>query len=325
MVVDINLKILADDIKHDPDSIMQKPIACSLCKSENVITDPESGEVVCSECGAVISDKMEAQGDSGTRASYILRSGGQTAGGGRGMPGSLARSDMGLSTVMARSDRDAIGNKIDQSVRPMIERIRTWDYRTQIHGSSDRNLREAFDQLDNLKHKLALPDSVIEKAAYIYRKAQARKLVQGRSVSAILTAATYIACREVGIPETLKEIGVANNITHKLVAKAYRILVSELEIKIPTSDPVKCIVKVANKATIDEKTKRQAIDIMDDVTKREISAGKDPMGLAATVVYMSCIKAGEDRTQKDIAQAAGITDATLRNRFRDLMNKLELQ
>jgi transcription initiation factor TFIIB len=199
------------------------------------------------------------------------------------------------------------------------------DYRTQIHGSSDRNLRTAFDQLDNLKHKLALPDSVIEeKAAYIYRKAQTRELVQGRSVPAVLTAATYIACREVGIPETLKEIGVTNNINHKLVAKAYRILISELEMNIQSCDPVKCVVKVANKAAIDEKTKRQAIDIMDDVTKREMSAGKDPMGLAATVVYMSCIKTGEDRTQKDIAQAAGVTDATLRNRFRDLRDKLEL-
>ena len=148
--------------------------------------------------------------------------------------------------------------------------------------------------------------------------------MQGRSVSAVLTAATYIACREVGIPETLKEIGVTNNINHRLVAKAYRILISELEINIQTCDPVKCVVKVANKAAIDEKTKRQAIDIMDDVTKREMSAGKDPMGLAATVVYMSCIKTGEDRTQKDIAQAAGVTDATLRNRFRDLRNKLEL-
>ena len=73
---------------------------------------------------------------------------------------------------------------------------------------------------------------------------------------------------------------------------------------------MKCVVRVANKATIDEKTKRQAIEIMKDVTNREISAGKNPMGLAATVVYISCIKTGENVTQKNIAQAAGITDVT---------------
>ena len=115
-----------------------------------------------------------------------------------------------------------------------------------------------------------------------------------------------------------------NNIKRKLVAKAYRVLISELGVKLPTCDPIKCVVKVANKANIDEKTKRQAIEIMDDVTKREISAGKDPMGLAATVLYISCIRTGENITQRDIAQAAGITDVTLRNRFKDLMDKLEL-
>ena len=175
-----------------------------------------------------------------------------------------------------------------------------------------------------MKDKLGLPDAIIEKTAYIYRKAQQRRLAQGRSVAVILTAAVYIACREAGIPKTLKEIAVANNTKRKLVAKAYRVLISELGVKLPTCDPIKCVVKVANKATIDEKTKRQAIKIMDDVTKREISAGKDPMGLAATVLYMSCIRTGENVTQRDIAQAAGITDVTLRNRFKDLMNKLEL-
>src|ERR1700758_1960735 len=145
-----------------------------------------------------------------------------------------------------------------------------------------------------------------------------------RSVSVILTAAIYIACREAGIPKTLKEIALANNTKRNLVAKAYRVIISELGVKLPTCDPIKCVIKVANKATIDEKTKRQAIEIMEDVTKKEISAGKDPMALAATVLYMSCIRTGENVTQRDIAEAAGITDVTLRNRFKDLMDKLEL-
>jgi transcription initiation factor TFIIB len=101
-------------------------------------------------------------------------------------------------------------------------------------------------------------------------------------------------------------------------------VIYELDIKIPTLDPMKCIVKVANKAVLNEKTKRHAIDVMSNVTKKEISAGKNPMGLAATVLYISCIKTGEHRTQKDIAEAARITDVTLRNRFKDLKDKLQL-
>ena len=101
-------------------------------------------------------------------------------------------------------------------------------------------------------------------------------------------------------------------------------MVSDLDIKISTLDPVGCVVKVANKAILNEKTKRHAIDIMNNITRREISAGKNPMGLAATVLYISCRDTGEHRTQKGIAKAAGITDVTLRNKFKDLKDKLGL-
>ena len=88
---------------------------------------------------------------------------------------------------------------------------------------------------------------------------------------------------------------------------------------------MKCVVKVANKACLNEKIKRQATDIMNKVKKNEISAGKDPMGLAATVLYISCLNTGENRTKKEIANAAGITDLTLRNRFNELKSKLQLR
>jgi len=149
-------------------------------------------------------------------------------------------------------------------------------------------------------------------------------LVRGRSISTVLTAAIYSSCRELGIPRSLDDIAIISNIKGKSIAKCYRLLIYELDIKIPTLDPMKCIVKVANKAVLNEKTKRHAIDVMSNVTKKEISAGKNPMGLAATVLYISCIKTGEHRSQKDIAEAAGITDVTLRNRFKDLKDKLQL-
>jgi transcription initiation factor TFIIB len=231
---------------------------------------------------------------------------------------------MGLSTVIARTDKDASGYKIESSMLSTMNRLRTWDFRTQVHSSAERNLRLAFSELHILKDKLGLSDAIIEKTAYIYRKAQEKGLVRGRSTSVALAAAIYISCREAGIPKTLKEIAEANNIRRKATAKTCRILLTELDIKIPTFDPIKCVVKVANKANLDESTKRHAIGVMNNVTKKEISAGKNPMGLAATVLYASSIKTGDNRTQKDIAQAAGITDVTLRNRFKDLQDKLQL-
>ncbi|MFL6472394.1 MAG: transcription initiation factor IIB family protein [Nitrososphaeraceae archaeon] len=297
---------------------------CSICnRSDKIVMDAESGEIICSNCGMVLSDKVE---DTSHSERHIF-SGGE---GGKidetrtrtGAPTSLARHDMGLATIIGSDDKDASGHKIDPSIRSTMQRLRTWDFRLKLNTPSDRSLREAFMLLDTLKDKLGLSDAIIENTAYLYRKAQQRKFLRGRSIPAVICAATYIACRDLGISKTMKDIAAASNVKRKNIARIYRQLMLELDYKVPNIDPAKCVVRVANKANLTEKTKRQALNIMEKVTENEISAGKDPMGVAATVLYISCIKTGENTSQKDISHAAGITEVTLRNRFKDLKNQL---
>jgi transcription initiation factor TFIIB len=169
-----------------------------------------------------------------------------------------------------------------------------------------------------LKDKLGLSDTIIEKTAYIYRKAEERELVRGRSISAMVTAAIYIACRELETPRTFKEIAAISNTKRKNLTRCCRLLISEFDIKVPIADPMKCIIKIANKANLSEKTTRQAMNMMTQIIHRGISAGKNPMSVAATVLYISSSKAGENITQLHIANAAGITEVTIRNRIREL-------
>jgi transcription initiation factor TFIIB len=310
--------------KRKPSSNSQLAPVCSICKSNQIITDSESSELICSKCGQVISDKVQQEGPEWRNFDLLSPGQSNTSRSRVGMSTSLARHDMGLSTIIGRTDRDASGQKIDAAMRSTMDRLRTWDYRTQVRNATDRNLRNAFFKLDILKDKFGLTDSVVEKAAYIYRKAQERGLVRGRTISGVLAAAIYIACREMGISRTLKDIASYSNVKFKEVAKSYRLLCIELDLKVPIVDPMKYIVKVANKANLSEKTKRQAAEIMNNITQREISTGKNPMGLAASVLYMSSIKTGENITQGNLSDAAGVTEVTLRNRYKDLMNRLEL-
>jgi transcription initiation factor TFIIB len=295
-------------------------ILCSICQKDEMITDLESGEIICSSCGFVVSDKAQE-----TRAEWRAFNPEESSNRTRtGIPTSLARHDMGLSTVIGKSDKDASGRGLDTAMRATMERLRTWDFRTQAHTPTDRNLRHAFSQLDILKDKLGLPDAATEKTAYIYRKAQERGMVRGRTISGVLAAAAYIACRETGISRSLSDIADVSNIKRKELARTYRLLVFELDLKIPMVDPMKCIAKVANKANLSERTKRQAITIMGTITKSGVSAGKDPMGLAASVLYLSCLNTGEPISQMNIADASGVTEVTIRNRFKDLKNQLHL-
>jgi len=242
---------------------MQRSIICSVCnKAQTIITDPQSGEIICGSCGLVVLDKIPVRGPEwGT---FI-------ADGRTGIPSSLARYDMGLSTIIGWTNKDSSGHRLDEAMHSRMKRLRTWDSRIRLHTSVEKSLKQAFNELDSLKDKLGLSDVIVEKTAYIYRKAEERALLRGRAISSILAAAVYIACREIGMPRTLNEIAASSNIKLRTLAMDYRLLVKKLDLKIPLVDPIICIAKIANKANLTEKTKRQTIDIMHDVIKREIS------------------------------------------------------
>jgi transcription initiation factor TFIIB len=288
--------------------------------NESIITDSESGEMICSRCGRVISDNLPEINSDWHR--YFMDE--SKMGTRIGSRSSLARHDMGLSTIIGRSGRDASGNRLDTAMRTKMNRLATWDLRSQLHTPKDRSLRQAFFKLDVLKDKLGLSDTIVEKAAYIYRKAQSKKITRGRTISGVLAAAIYISCREMGVQRTLNDIAIVCSVKRKELSKDFRILCTKLDLRIPQADPMKCIAKVANKVKLSEKTKRHASLLMSNVTKEEISAGKDPMGLAASVLYLSGIKNGELVTQSNIAAAAGVTEVTVRNRTKELRDKLVL-
>lgn len=300
---------------------MQSSIVSCMCgKGQQLVTDLESGEIACSKCGSVSSDRVQE-----SRAEWRTFDSESNDRSRVGSPTTLAYHDMGLATVIGKENRDSSGRQLDPSMNASIQRLRTWDFRSQVHSPTHRNLMHAFSELGRLKDKLGLSDAIMEKTAYVYRKAQEKQLVRGRSTSSILAAAIYAVCREMGASRTLKDVANATDIKRKAISRSYRILVLELDIKVPLVDPMKCIAKIANGAKLSEKTKRMAMDTMKYLIGKEISAGKLPMGLAATVLYMSCLANGESKTQKDIADMAGVTEVTIRNRFKDLKAKLELE
>lgn len=293
---------------------------CPKCGKGPMIMDSTSGELFCSNCGFVVKEKIEEIGPEWRAFSKEEKEDRSRT----GIPSSLAMHDMGLATVIGSKDIDASGKSLPAFMRSTIERLRTWDSRSQVHEPADRNLRQAFSELDRLADKLNVSDAVIERAAYIYRKALEKGLVRGRSISALIAAALYAACRDMEIPRTLKDLSTASNIRKKDIARCYRLLLREMNLKMPVVDPIKCVSRITSKAKLSEKTKRRALEILKKAEELKTSAGKDPMGLAAAALYVACVLEGENKTQKDIAEAAGVTEVTIRNRYKGLKSALKL-
>jgi transcription initiation factor TFIIB len=291
---------------------------CPSCAKNSILSDASTGEIYCRNCGYVLAQKIEEAGPEWRSFSNDESDKSRV-----GAATSLTMHDMGLSTVIGSADKDATGKPLSASMKNSIERLRTWDSRTQARTSADRNLRQALNELSKMKEKLGLADAVVEKAAYIYRKAMEKKLVRGRSIHGLIAACLYAACRNTETPRTLDDVADSINIRRKDVARCYRLIFKELDLKMPVADPTKGIARIASVANLSERTKRKAMEILNKAKVIGMVAGKDPMGLAAAALYLACVSNGEIRSQKDISLAAGVTEVTIRNRCVGLKGLLD--
>ncbi|HEX9845292.1 MAG TPA: TFIIB-type zinc ribbon-containing protein [Candidatus Nitrosotenuis sp.] len=282
------------------------------CKEHLLVNDHESGELVCGRCGLVIQEKIiEERPEWRTLENSSERS--------RVGDGTyLSKHDRGLATIIGPANKDVTGKPLSVSMKNTISRLRIWDSRSQAYNSSARNLRRAFSELLSMREKLGLSDVIVEKTAYLYRKAHEKKLTRGRPISAFICAALYAACRDSETPRTVKDIAKASGIKSKQINKCYRRIIEGLDLRMPTVNPIQCVSKIANKVGVSEKTKRVAVSILQNYEKSGNSAGKSPMCIAATAVYLAAIQNDENYTQKAIANAANVTEVAIRNRVAEI-------
>ena len=285
---------------------------CPRCGKSQIISDIESEEIVCGKCGVVITEKLNYVGPE---RKFVDDSPSKSHSGDKS---TLMRHDRSLSTIIDPADKDSFGNPLSTPMKSSIRRLRVWNNRSILHNSEKRNLQQALGELLKLKEKLSLSDAIVEKASYIYRKGLEKKLGKGRSITAVMAAALYAACRQSGTPRTLNEIAYVTNNKRKTISLCYRMLLKELDLKMPVADSIKCISRIASKAGASERTKRHAIKILKKAEKKQMISGKDPMGIAATSLYIASLETDEKFTQKEIALAAGVTEVTIRNRCKNL-------
>jgi len=288
---------------------------CPECGSSKLINDYDAGEVFCLDCGLVIQDVIMDKGPE-----WRAFTGEEKESRSRvGVPTSYSVHDKDLSTWIMHVDRDALGRKLPLSTRLQMWRLKKWQYRSRAHSSIQRNLIQAMAELDRLFDKVSVPKALKEKAAVIYRKVLDKNLVQGRSIAAIVAASLYAACRINGTPRRLEEIAEASLVNKKNVSRCYRLLQRELDIRMPVPDPRIYLPKIVEMLNAPGKIQTVAEKFLGAAKKYRISAGKSPQGIAAAALYLACVSTGERKTQDEVAEAAGVTAVTVRNRYKELL------
>lgn len=297
-----------------------KATYCNQCNNDTVIFDMVSSEFVCSSCGCVANDKFfnnEHSSGYSTQSEYSDRS--RT-----GMPESLAIHHKGLSTLIGMGDTDARGKALEPEQRMKMQRLRTWNNRSQLNDSISRNLEKALKFLNNFGDKLYLSQAVLESAAYIYRKAAIKKLAKGRSTLGLVGAALYAACRETATPKTISDVAAVCNLSSKDVMSHYKLILRELSLQMPVLHGPDYVTLLANRLNLSEKIKREALKIYSQVQQNRISIGKNPRALAGAVIYLASQSCNEFLRQVEICQIADISTVSLRKRCKEIKATLKI-
>lgn len=301
------------------DSFKRKIEDKDLCPDGDIIYDSEIGAFICSSTGEVverlIDERQEWRAFTPEEREKRSRVGGPLTG---------TVHDRGFATSIDYSDKDASGKRLSPRKRYEMQKLRRYQARSRVQSSVERNLAQAMNELDRLSDVLLLPRNVREEAARIYRLAVDKGLVRGRSIESVVAAAIYSACRELKVPRTLDEIAKHTRSDRKDIARCYRLLLKELDVRVKTSDPIDFIPRIAHSLGLSGAVMKKAAEILNIARERGVTAGKDPAGLAAAAVYIASLQVGEKRTQKEVAHVAGVTEVTVRNRYKELTKELGL-
>ncbi len=280
--------------------------------------DPERAEIVCMECGFVIATKLADRGPEWRAFDHEQRAKRTRV----GAPLTYTIHDKGLSTMIDWHDRDIYGKRLSPGQKAQIYRLRKWQRRIRVSNATERNLAFALSEISKITNALNLPKNILETASVIYRKAVKERLIRGRSIQGVTAAAIYVACRQCGLARTLEEVAQASSISKKEVGRSYRFLVKELDYFIPPLRPSQYITKFSNQLTMQGKVEEIAHKILGTARKLRLTSGRGPTGIAAAASYIASVLTGERKTQREIAEIAQVTEVTIRNRYKELVERL---
>lgn len=297
---------------------VEETIKCPECGSTSLERDAVRGELVCQKCGIVVEEGLIDQGPE-WRA---FDSEQQDKRARTGAPTTYTLHDKGLSTIIGWKNKDSYGKSIPTRNRAQLYRLRKWQRRIRISNAAERNTAFALNELDRMSSAMGLPRKIRECAAMLYRHAVEKNLIRGRSIEGVAAAVLYAACRQCNVPRTLDEIATAARVERKEIGRTYRFISRELGLKLMPTTPVDYITRFVSELKLSPVVSEETKRILKLAADKELTSGRGPTGVAAAAVYIAAINKNERRTQREVADVAGVTEVTIRNRYKELAEKL---
>jgi transcription initiation factor TFIIB len=292
---------------------------CPEC-GHNILFDENRGLLVCEQCGLVHSEKQIDHGPE-WRAFDADQKKKRTR---TGAPMTYMIHDKGLSTMIDWKNRDIFGKEIPAKLRSQIYRLRKWQSRIRVSDATERNLTFALSELDRMASNLDLQKNLRECSAKIYRDAVEKHLIRGRSIEGVAAASLYAACRMFKVPRTLNEIAEVARVDKKEIGRSFRFISNELLLNLNPTKPLDFLPRFISELALSPACQKSAKKVIKMAEERGLTSGRGPTGVCAAAIYAASILTNERRTQRKIARISQVTEVTVRNRFSELIDNIDL-
>lgn len=291
----------------------ERAVKCTECSSRNLSTNEHRGELVCNDCGLVIEENIIDEGPEWRNYANQPKDNARA-----GLPDNMLQHDKGRGTTFEW--KEAKGSR----TRTQFYRMKKWQQQARVRTSVDRNLMTALQNLKKICFSLGLGETMTTSAAEIYRKAVEKRLIQGRSNDSMLAASIYAATKLNGTPRTLPEISEHSRVGQKEIGRCFRFLRRELKLRIRTSTPADYIEKMCSDLGLPSETNAKAKELLVQLDEIEFTNGRSPVAVAAGALYVASILTDHKRIQREIAEVSNITEVTIRNCYRLIVEVLKI-
>ncbi|XP_015791881.1 transcription initiation factor IIB [Tetranychus urticae] len=278
-------------------SYRKAKIGCREHPDATLIEDYRAGDMICSECGLVVGDRVIDVGSEWRTFSNEKANADPSRVGAAENP-LMENND--LSTIIARAEPNSSGEGFKYSSKKQM-------------SSSERSLLNGFKEISDMADKINLAKTIVERANLLFKQVHDSRTTKGRSNDAIASACLYISCRQEGVPRTFKEICAVSKVSKKEIGRCFKLILKALETNVDTITTGDFMVRFCSNLGLSSAIQKAATHIARKAVELDIVPGRSPISVAAAAIYMAC---QDSKTPKEIGDIAGVAEVTIRQSYR---------
>lgn len=310
--IDSKENVTAKDLYvHKNILALNNRVYCKYHPEANLIDDENSASMVCPECGLVVVDQMISE-----EAEW------------RNFADDSREQCWNRSRVGAAANRFMSSEGNLQTSITAVDNMNEYGHaivQRQKRRNADKAMCNAFRLIDEMSDRINLPQSVIERAQYLYHKIYQNRRLKGNVIEsdAKTSACLYIACHEENCPRTLKEISAISEISARLINKTQRQIRKELNMTTTIVDSNELLPRFCGQLYLPLGIRKRASQIAEAAKSMSDIQNMFPETVAAASIYIAATQSQhEKRTQKDIGHSVGLTPGTISRTSRIIANRL---